>query len=147
MLIFSKEVDMEKTFVIEGNYYGDKTFPSLNNLLAEFGKNPRAGGRMKKTYQDIACIHARRDLKGYKAQCPIKLLYVLVEPSRGHKRDISNVLSFAMKVIEDALQKIGVIENDDPAHVTGIDYRFEYGTQPRIEVTIIEQGGTDECLK
>lgn len=39
-----------KGFTIKGRFFGDKTFPSLNNYLAEVGRNPKAGGRLKRQY-------------------------------------------------------------------------------------------------
>lgn len=50
-----------------------------------------------------------------------------------------NIFSFADKVIEDALQKCGVIKDDDPRYVKNTTHEFFYtdGT-PRIEVSIEE---------
>lgn len=35
-------------FVIKGSYYGDKTFPSLNDYIHQLGTNPKAGGTVSK---------------------------------------------------------------------------------------------------
>lgn len=52
-----------KGFTIKGRFFGDKTFPSLNNYLAEVGRNPKAGGRLKRQYVMIATNAIRRDFK------------------------------------------------------------------------------------
>ena len=61
--------------VIEGNYYGSKTFPSLNNLLAEYGRHPKGGGAMKRKFEKICCDEIRMQLPGYTAKNPI-ILYM-----------------------------------------------------------------------
>ena len=67
------------------------------------------------------------------------LHYKFYEPQKGQKRDYMNIFSFADKVIEDALQKCGVIKDDDPRYVKNTTHEFFYtdGT-PRIEVSIEE---------
>ncbi|MCG4597398.1 hypothetical protein [Sellimonas intestinalis] len=48
-----------------------------------------------------------------------------------------NVFSFADKVIEDALQRTGVIPNDDPEHIANTTHEFEYTSGvPSIKVEI-----------
>lgn len=128
--------------VIEGRYYGDKTFPSLNNYLAEIGKNPRAGGRMKKEYMWVCIAAIRKWLKGWKVtKPPIIIHYKFYEPNKGQKRDVMNVASIADKFFEDALQACGTIENDNPAWVANTTHDFYYTDQePRIEIEIEERG-------
>ena len=126
-------------FEIRGCYCGDKTFPSLNQYLQEIGKNPRAGGKLKKDYMMIACNAIRRDLRGFKTKKPIILHYKFFEPLKGQLRDLGNIFSMADKVIEDALQECKVIENDDPHHVKGFTHEFYYTSRtPFIRVEIEE---------
>ena len=54
-------------FIISGTYYKDRTFPGLNEYIAELGRNPHAGGRLKRDYMMVASNAIRRDLKRYKA--------------------------------------------------------------------------------
>ena len=130
--------DMPKV-VVRGRFYGDKTFPSLNNYLAEIGRNPRAGGRMKRDYMMICSSAIRVQLKGWKAQRPIILHYIYFEPSKGQKRDVGNIHDMFDKVFEDSLQQCGVIPNDDPAHVVNMTHDFYYtDDEPYIEVYIEE---------
>ena len=130
---------MMKTFSIKGNYFKEKTFPGLNEYIAALGTNPRKGGRMKAEYEMIACNAIRRELKRWKTEKPVILHYKFYEPQSGQKRDYMNIFSFADNVIEDALQKWGVIKDDDPRYVKNTTHEFFYtdGT-PRIEVSIEE---------
>lgn len=125
-------------FSIDGTYYKNKTFPSLNNYIAELGKNPKAGGRMKSNCMMIACNAIRRDLGRFKARRPIILHYTFFEPLKGQKRDLMNVFAFADKVIEDALVKCEVIPDDKPQFVKNTTHDFHYSEMPRITVTIEE---------
>ena len=129
-------------FIIEGRYWKrEKTFPGLNDYIHELGRNPKAGGRIKSKYENIACDCVRGAQRGFKASGLITIHYVFYEPEKGQKRDHMNIFSFADKVIQDALQKCGVIKDDSPKYVDGnrITHEFYYtqGT-PRIEVEIIE---------
>lgn len=129
-------------FIIEGRFWKrEKTFPGLNDYIHELGRNPKAGGRIKSKYENIACDCVRGVQKGFKASGPVTLHYAFYEPEKGQKRDHMNIFSFADKVIQDALQKCGVIKDDSPKYVDGnkITHEFHYtqGT-PRIEVEIVE---------
>jgi Holliday junction resolvase RusA-like endonuclease len=56
------------------------------------------------------------------------------------KRDKDNVLSVCMKVIQDALQTCGVIDNDGWANIENFTHDFYLDAQnPRIEVYIEEK--------
>lgn len=125
------------TFEIRGKFYKGHCFPGLNEYIKEIGKNPKAGNRMKQEYQMIACNAIRIGLKRFKTDKPIILHYVFKEPKKGNKRDRMNVFSFADKVIEDALQRTGVIPNDDPEHIANTTHEFEYTSWvPSIKVEI-----------
>lgn len=129
-------------FKIEGRYWkNEKTFPSLNDYIHELGKNPKAGGQMKKKYENIACNALRASRLSKKYTGVITLHYKYYEPEKGAKRDHMNIHAFADKVIQDAMQKCGIIQNDSPKYVDGsrITHEFFYtqGT-PRIEVEVEE---------
>jgi len=125
-------------FVIAGTFYKDRTFPGLNEYIAELGRNPKAGGRLKSDYMMIACNAIRSNLKRFQTDNPIILHYRFYEPQKGRKRDVMNVFSFADKVIEDALVKCKVIPDDNPQYVKNTTHEFYYSFQPRIEVEIEE---------
>lgn len=129
----------EYFFKIEGRYYGDNTFPDLNNYLSECGRHPMKGGKLKKDYMMIACNAIRKQLPRVAILGRVKIHYRYYEASK--KRDPSNVSSMAIKVIEDALQKCGVISNDGWANIAGYSQDFFVDKDnPRIEVTITEVG-------
>ena len=126
-------------FTIRGTFCGDKTFPSLNQYLAEIGRNPKAGGRYKKEYVMIATNAIRRDLKRWKTTKPVILHYLFAEPQKGQKRDRMNIFSAADKFIEDALRDCGVIPDDGPEYVLNCTHEFvEVSVVPYIEVRIEE---------
>ena len=124
-------------FRITGRFCGDKTFPSLNQYIAEIAKNPKAGGRYKRKYADIASDFIRADLGEWRTDKPIILHYTFAEPLKGKKRDRGNIFSCADKIIEDALQKCGVIPDDNPDFVVNFTHEFLYtDKEPYIEVCI-----------
>lgn len=133
-------IDMvNHTFEIRGKFYKGHCFPGLNEYIQAIGANPKKGNRMKQDYQMIACNAIRLCLKRFKTDKPIILHYTFKEPEKGNKRDRMNIFSFADKVIEDALQKCGVIANDDPAHVENTTHEFVYTKgEPAIIVAIEE---------
>ena len=53
-------------FTIRGAFCGDKCFPSLNQYIAELGRNPRCGAKYKKQYVMIATNAIRRDMGRFK---------------------------------------------------------------------------------
>lgn len=126
-------------FVIKGCFCGDKTFPSLNQYIAELGRNPKAGGRYKKQYVMIAANAIRRDLKRWKTNKPVILHYTFAEPKKGAKRDFGNIFGCADKFIQDALRDCKVIPDDSPQYVINFTHEFIYtsGT-PYIKVEIEE---------
>lgn len=135
---------MSHVFTIEGTYCGDKTFPSLNQYIAELGRNPKCGGKYKRKYVLIACNAIRRDLRGWKTEKPVILHYTFAEPVKGQKRDYGNIFAAADKFIEDALRDCRVIPDDDPVHVRNFTHKFLYTTGTpyiRVEIEEVETPG------
>ena len=128
--------------VIRGNYYGSKTFPSLNNLLAEYGYSPKRGNSMKRKFMNICNDEIRTQLKDYKAQNPVILHYRYVEPRDGHYRDYPNIHAFFSKIFCDSLQICGTIPNDNPRFLRNETHDFfflpEKWGEPYIEIYIEE---------
>lgn len=128
-------------FTIRGAFSGDKCFPSLNQYIAELGRNPKAGGRYKNQYVNIATTFIRRDLKRWKTSKRVVLHYTFAEPRKGAKRDRGNIFSLADKFIEDALRDCGVIPDDGPKYVVNFTHEFLYvDGEPFIRVEIEELG-------
>lgn len=102
---------------IEGNFWGrNKTFPSWNDVLAQYGRKPQIGNRTKQEMQ-MMCVNAIRRQLNLAIENPIKITYTFYEPDR--KRDLGNLL-FVDKIFEDAMQVCGVIKNDNQNFVKGI---------------------------
>lgn len=109
---------------IYGRFFGKKTFPSLNNLLADYGSTPYKGNATKKLYQEICIGEIRKQLKKWKASKPIILHYFFFEPNGGQLRDRMNVYAFADKCFEDGLVKCGVIYDDNPKYLLNTTHDF-----------------------
>ena len=128
--------------IISGNFFGSKTFPSLNNLLAEYGFSPQRGNSMKRKFMNICNDEIRMQLGNYKVKHPIILHYRFFEPRDGHVRDVINVFAMFSKCFEDALQICGVIPNDNPTWLKNDTHDFffllEKWGEPFVEVYIEE---------
>ncbi len=130
------------SFTIKGCFCGDKTFPSLNQYIAELGRNPKAGGRYKRQFVMVACNAIRRDLKRWKTKKPVILHYTFAEPKKGAKRDYGNIFGCADKFIQDALRDCEVIPDDNPKYVRNFTHEFIYTDgEPYIRVEIEELEG------
>lgn len=130
---------MTHTFTIKGAFCGDKCFPSLNDYIAELGKNPKGAGRYKKQFVMIATNAIRRDLRRFKTSKAVILHYTFAEPGKGIKRDYGNIFSCADKFIEDALRDCKVIPDDNPRYVKNFTHEFIYTDgEPYIRVEIEE---------
>jgi hypothetical protein len=128
---------------IRGEYFGNRTLPSLNDYLAEVGKNPKAGNRFKSDYQKPIISAIRRCLRGWKVtHPPVILHYKYYEIKKGKRRDISNIHALCAKFAEDAMQLAGTIENDNPDWICGFTADFEWldKGEPYIEIEIEERG-------
>ncbi len=119
-------------FTIEG------TMPSLNEYLAETGRRPQIGAKLKKQYKNMAIQYMRlTEFRYYQAFKPIIIHYVFYEPNR--KRDHDNVFAFASKCIQDALQDCEIIQNDGWEQILNFTHDFYLDREnPRIEVYIEE---------
>lgn len=119
-------------FTIEG------TMPSLNEYLAEVGRNPRLGGKLKRDYVNTIIQYLRlSEFRHYQATKPVVIHYVFYEPNM--KRDHDNVASCASKFIQDALRDIEVIADDGWKQVLNYTHDFYLDKDnPRIEVYIEE---------
>lgn len=121
------------------------TLANLNDYLkaervsfSRGGKLNTKGNVLKHQTQDFIITQIRRDLRGLHIDKPIKLHYRFYEPNR--KRDLDNIMSFAMKVTQDSLVISKVLDNDGWNNIYGISAEFYVDAQkPRIEVYLIEK--------
>lgn len=138
---FEKDITSHtcRAFTIRGAFCGDKCFPSLNQYIAELGRNPRCGAKYKKQYVMIAVNAMRRDLGRFQTDKPVILHYTFAEPRNGAKRDYGNIFSLADKFIEDALRDSRIIPDDNPNYVKNFTHKFIYTDgEPYIRVEIEE---------
>lgn len=111
----------------------------INEYTEQCRKNPYAGATMKKTAQVKVEWAIAQQLKGYKAESPVRLAYTFYEPNR--RRDKDNVAGFAHKVIQDALVHSGVLKGDGWDYIDGFSDDFAVDREsPRIEIDIREAG-------
>lgn len=127
-----------KHFIIKGNYYGDKCFPGLNDLLREAERHPNAYNKIKRDFTGISINAIRQGLKGYKAKGRVVLHYKFGEPKKGKIRDYDNIVAAARKIINDALVKTKTITDDSPKYLGYGTNSFEYTDVPYIRVDIEE---------
>lgn len=117
-------------FTIEGKLSG------LNEYINACRTNVHKANKLKKDNQSmikIAVLLAR--LKPV-TKYPVTLNITFYEPNM--KRDVDNV-GFGAKFILDALVGLGILENDNQSHVSGISYEVKCDREnPRIEVEIYE---------
>ena len=125
---------MEYKLVIMGRLDG------LNDYTAANRTNPNKGGRMKKDNEKTVIWAIRQQLRCLRIQKPVILKFAWYEKDK--RRDHDNVSSFGRKVIQDALVKTGVLQDDGWNYVTGFTDDFYIDRQnPRIEVLICELEG------
>ena len=128
---------------IRGEYFGNRTLPSLNDYLAAVGTNPKAGNKFKQDYTKPCISAIRRCLRGWKVtRPPVILHYKYYEIKKGKRRDVSNIHACTAKFFEDALQQCGTIENDNPDWIENFTTEFTWldKGEPYIEIEI-EEGG------
>lgn len=122
------------------------TLPGLNEYVDATRLNRQKGADMKRQAQSLIHWYIKAQLRKRRFTKPVFLLFTFYE--RDRRRDHDNVSSFARKVIQDALVKGGVLEDDGWAHVTGYLDRFEVDKgNPRIMVEFIEQEVEAKCKR
>ena len=124
---------MEYKFTIPGRLDGLNEYTSANRA------NPYKGGKMKRDNESTVIWAIRSQLKDVHINKPVILKYDFYEPNK--RRDLDNISSFAMKVIQDSLVKTNVLKNDGWNEILGFTTQFYLDKKnPRIEVTIVEVG-------
>ena len=123
---------MTYRLVIDGN------LSNLNDYIKQLNINKFRGAELKRQSERLVITHIKRQLRNVKISKPVHIDYLWIEPN--HKRDLDNICSFGMKVIQDALVSSGVLENDGWKNIVGFTHRFAVDAKnPRIEITIKEQ--------
>lgn len=113
------------------------TLPGLNDYIGALDKSRHAGAALKKTAQRKVEICARTQLRKFRPNGPVWMKYIWYE--RNRRRDKDNTSSFGRKVIQDALVKARILENDGWAQIEGFSDEFRVDAKhPRIEIEITE---------
>lgn len=106
--------------------------PSLNEHIKKVANNRYGGGKYKKDIENqiikIVCQLEKIDK-------PVYIKFTWYEQTT--RRDKDNV-AFSKKYILDALQKAGVLPNDNNQYVKGFEDRFVYKQGDKVEVEIFE---------
>jgi Holliday junction resolvase RusA-like endonuclease len=124
---------MTYKFTIKGHLEG------MNDYINACRTNPHKGNKMKRDAEEYISWPIRTQLRGANITKPVMLKYDFYEPNK--KRDLDNVSGFAHKVIQDALVKCNILENDGWNNIVGyLDQFYCDRNNPRIEVTIVEVG-------
>lgn len=113
--------------------------PGLNEYIRACRTNPHAGNKMKRSAEDYVLWQIAQNIQDILITRPVILKYDFFEPNK--KRDLDNIASFAMKVIQDVLVSAGVLANDGWNEILGFTTQFYCDPDnPRIEVVIVEVG-------
>lgn len=112
------------------------TLPGLNEYIEQERTHRQAGAKLKKQCECVV-LHALRSLGKLQIEEPVYMVYHWYEKDR--RRDKDNISSFGRKVIQDALVKAHILQNDGWKNIIGFEDRFEVDKKnPRIVVEIIE---------
>lgn len=109
--------------------------PGLNEYIAACRRNQYAGGKMKKTDQNLVSWHIRQQLRDRRITGPVRMVYRWYEKDR--RRDLDNIASYGRKIIQDALVSCRILPDDGWNYITGFEDNFFIDKKnPRIEVEI-----------
>ena len=124
-------------FKIEGAYYKQNCFPGMNDYTKCNRANKYAGNGMKQKYSKIArtYIHNTK-LKNKQSLITGPIAVKLEMGEIANRRDLDNITSFATKVIFDAMQEEGIIQNDK--QIMKIESVKQLDKKPFIKVEIEE---------
>lgn len=112
---------------------------ALNEYTSANRTNPYAGGKMKRVNEDVVIWAIRQHIRGVHITKPVIIHYSFYEKNK--KRDKDNILSCAMKFIQDSLVKCQVLKNDGWNEIENFTHMYYVDKDnPRIEVVIEEVG-------
>ena len=107
----------------------------LNSIVALAKKSPYAYRNKKKKIQDSILWR----LKGINGKVLGTNFYRFTWYLPNRRKDPDNIAA-GQKIIFDAFQEAGIIENDSRKHVSGFSHSFELDRKnPRVEIEIFEK--------
>lgn len=108
---------------------------NLNDYITACRTNQYKGAKMKASDERKVIGEIREQLGHIRIRDPVKMKYCWYEKNR--RRDLDNISSFGRKVIQDALVKSGVLQNDGWKEIISFSDEFYVDPDnPRIEVEI-----------
>lgn len=105
--------------------------PDLNDFIDSLKTSKFNGNRMKSDTEDSIIWILKT--KKVKVDCPVVLEFIWYEKTL--KRDKDNV-AFAKKFILDAMQKAGMLPNDNNQYIKGFSDNFIYGEADKVKVIV-----------
>lgn len=105
--------------------------PDLNEYIDSCRSSKYKGNELKNITDD-SIIWVLKPKK-IKIDCPVFLNFIWYEKTM--KRDKDNV-AFAKKFIMDAMQKAGMLPNDNNQYILGFSDRFVYGQGDKVKVLV-----------
>lgn len=122
---------MKQKIIIRGS------LPGLNEYINAERTNRYKGAEMKRRAESIV-LHAARSLGKWRAEGPVYMVYHWYCADR--RRDKDNISSFGRKVIQDALVRAKILQNDGWKDIIGFEDRFYIDQKnPRVVVEIEEE--------
>lgn len=118
-------------------YIADK-LPTLNEYIQAERSNLYIASDLKRKTEDMIIAFIIKTKQG-EAKEPYFITFTWYEKNK--KRDKDNVC-FAKKFILDAMQKSGVLPNDNNRYITGFKDEFVYGKEQGVLVRV--KGADDE---
>lgn len=121
---------VKRSFTIEGRLDG------LNEYTNACRSGWQAGSRMKKRNEEKVIEWIAVSGISRVTEYPVGLEITWYDSSR---RDLDNIM-FATKFIQDALVERGILENDDPKHISSLSHHIVHVKEnPHIDVRIIQK--------
>lgn len=111
--------------------------PSLNEYIDKCRNNRYGGAKYKKEIER----EILRVLPKCQIECQVWFDFVWYEQTK--RRDKDNV-AFAKKYILDAIQRSGMLPNDNNQFVLGFSDRFVYGEGDKVKVIVKEMSDADK---
>lgn len=111
---------------------------NLNDYIKAMNRSRYEGSDLKSKNEAKVMQEIYRQFGRLRITKPVRMQYTWYEPNK--QRDKDNISSFGRKVIQDALVKTKVLQNDGWKNVIGFSDEFDVDTKnPRIEVLIKEE--------
>lgn len=126
----------------------DAQLPSLNDYINKLkGPHGKTLGAVFKAQTDALCMEYMLPIKAAaRALCKAPVLILFKWNEKSKRRDLDNVYS-GKKYILDAMQKCGIIDNDNYTHIKGVTDTVIYGEKDFVTVELFGISELDNLLK